>query len=177
MKHQKTEIMKTYATSTNSYASKRTAEITVWIIGILVLALLLFSTNSKASTFQFEDEAYIDDIPFDTEMVVHLLMLPEFDFEEEAYIDDIPFNTAKISAEYYYEIAMAVDFEIDEEAFVNDIPFNTKAVAMIYNYNLAIEQNYNLPEELYVSDIPFNTCLIAAKATNGSNSDVYACTR
>ena len=129
MKHQKTEIMKTQATSTNSYASKRTAEITVWIIGILVLALLLFSTNSKASTFQFEDEAYIDDIPFDTEMVVHLLMLPEYDFEEETYVDDIPFNTAKISAQYFYEVAMAVDFEIEEEAFIDDMPFNTCLIA------------------------------------------------
>ncbi len=177
MKHQKTEIMKTQATTTSSYASKRTAEITIWIIGILVLALLLASTNSKASTFQFEDEAYIDDIPFDTEMVVHLLMLPEYDFEEEAYVDDIPFNTAIISAEYYYEIAMAVDFELEEEAFNNDIPFNTDEVVMTYNYNMAIEQDYDLPEELYVNDIPFNTCLIAAKATNGNNCDVYACTR
>lgn len=129
MKHQKTEIMKTQATTTNSYAANRTVEITVWIIGILIFALLIFSTNSKASTFQFEDEAYIDDIPFDTEMVVHLLMLAEYNFEEEAYIDDIPFNTAKISAQYLYNDAMAVNFELPEELYVNDIPFNTCLIA------------------------------------------------
>lgn len=54
--------------------------------------------------FVFEEEEYIDDIPFDTESIVENYlqkeaMNTEFDFEEEAYVDDIPFNTTKIALE------------------------------------------------------------------------------
>ena len=177
MKHQKTKVMKTQASTNNSYAANRTVEITVWLIGIIVLALLLVSTNSTASNFQFEDEAYVDDIPFDTEMVVHLLMMPKYNLEEEAYVDDIPFNTEFIASQKHFIEAMAQEFELEDEGFVNDIPFDTQEVSVNFNYQLSLEVEFLMPEEKPVNDIPFNTCLIASKANNSSNRDVYACSQ
>ena len=117
--------MKTQETTTTSYAANRTVEITVWLIGILVFAFLLASTNSNASNFQNADEAYIDDIPFDTEMVVHLLMMPEYDFEEEAYVDDIPFNTEFISAQWLYKEAFdAINVPFGDLGNVTDYTLN-----------------------------------------------------
>lgn len=56
-----------------------------------------------------------------TEMVVS--------FEEEEYIDDIPFNTELIAETYYYNQSMNAQFEFEEEAYVDDIPFNTEEIA------------------------------------------------
>lgn len=55
--------------------------------------------------------------------------LPEFDLEEEAYIEDIPFDTKCVTAHCRYEKAMMVVFEMEEESFVDDIPFDTKNIA------------------------------------------------
>jgi len=60
-------------------------------------------------------------------------VLSEFDFEEEAYIEDIPFNTECVTANCRYKKAMAVVFEIEEEKYVNDIPFDTKNIAQNSN--------------------------------------------
>jgi hypothetical protein len=169
--------MKTQVTNSNSYAANRTVEITVWLIGLIVLALLLTTGTANASEFQFEDEAYVDDIPFDTEMVVHFLTNSDFNFEEEAYVDDIPFNTADISRQWLFEEAMMQKFDLNEEAYVNDLPFDTEQVAANYQFRQAMDQVYEMTEENYVNDIPFNTCLIAAKAMNGNNHEVYASTR
>ena len=169
--------MKTQVTNSNSYAASRTVEITVWLIGLIVLALLLTTGTANATEFQFEEEAYVDDIPFDTEMVVHLLTNSDYNFEEEAYVDDIPFNTADISRQKLFELAMMQDFDLNEEASIDDVPFNTEQVVINYKFRQAMEQVYEMTEENYVNDIPFNTCLIAAKATNGNNHEVYASTR
>lgn len=47
----------------------------------------------------------------------------DFSFEDEAYIDDIPFDTDCISAQCKYEKAMAVDFSFEEDKYVDDINF------------------------------------------------------
>ena len=139
------EVMKTRANYPNSYAANRTAEITVWLIGLLVLSLLLASTSSSASEFSFEEEAYVPDIPFDTELVVHELMSGEFNFEEEAYVDDIPFNTAEVCAQCLYRKAVSVEFENEEEAYCEDIPFDTESVVMEYRYDQVLEQAFEFP--------------------------------
>lgn len=87
--------------------------------------------------FNFEEEAYIDDIPFDTECVsknciYQKAMLVAFDFEEEAFVDDIPFATSKVASES--------DFSFSEESFIDDIPFNTKEIA---NQNNRSQYVYN----------------------------------
>ena len=52
-----------------------------------------------------------------------------FDFEEEAYIDDIPFNTETIAEQTLFERSMNKSYQFEEEAYVNDIPFNTSEIA------------------------------------------------
>lgn len=94
----------------------------------LITMITLFTANLFASEFNFEEESYIDDIPFKTEMVVNEMMTPEFDFEDEAYINDIPFNTASIAASYVYNTAITVLFEMEEEAYIDDIPFKTEKI-------------------------------------------------
>jgi hypothetical protein len=49
-----------------------------------------------------------------------------FSFDEEIYVNDIPFNTDSISNEYNYLKAVNKNFEIDGESYIDDIPFNTK---------------------------------------------------
>lgn len=44
----------------------------------------------------------------------------EFSFDEETYIDDIPFNTENISEKSSYEEAISKDFSFDEEDSIDD---------------------------------------------------------
>lgn len=85
--------------------------------------------NKVSFKYDFQDEAYINDIPFNTECVsvncrYKKAMAVVFEMEDEKYIDDIPFNT-----EYVVEIidSNTVDFETD--AYIDDIPFNTQKIA------------------------------------------------
>jgi hypothetical protein len=52
-----------------------------------------------------------------------------FVFEEEEYIDDIPFDTEAIAEAYNYENSLKVEYEFNDEAYVDDIPFDTYKVA------------------------------------------------
>ncbi len=84
------------------------------------------------SSFDFEEEAYINDIPFDTECVsincIYQKAIAEtFEFEEEAYVDDIPFATDSI--------ALNCEFEFEDESYIDDIPFNTNKIAKHNNRN------------------------------------------
>jgi hypothetical protein len=168
------EVMKTRANYPNTYAASRTVEITVWLIGLLVLSLLLASTSSSANEFYFEEETYIPDIPFNTERVVHDLLSGEFDFEEEAYVNDIPFNTAEICANCLYRESVSVAFEREEENYIDDIPFDTKGIVMEYEYDRAMEQTIDFPGEDYVNDIPFDTRLVAEKTGKQCTGWAYA---
>lgn len=60
------------------------------------------SENKDSIEFVMEEEAYIDDIPFDTEKIAQRALYNEsqketYQFEDEAYIDDIPFDTEEIA--------------------------------------------------------------------------------
>jgi hypothetical protein len=89
-----------------------------------------------------EEEAYINDIPFSTEVVaLTSLFLSLEKPEEEAYINDIPFNTAQVSAINTYSL---VNIHPEEEAYIDDIPFNTANVVEEYHLNgsiMAIERH------------------------------------
>lgn len=52
-------------------------------------------------------------------------ILASITFEEESYVNDIPFNTEKISQLTQYQLAIAIDFEFADEDYIDDIPFNT----------------------------------------------------
>ena len=48
-----------------------------------------------------------------------------FDMKEEAYVNDIPFDTWMISKEVYPE---ELNFKLSEENYVDDIPFSTEKI-------------------------------------------------
>ncbi len=134
---------------------------------ILVITLMFtLNTFAKTKNFAFEDEAYINDIPFNTEMVVNDLKLAAIDFEDEAYIDDIELDTERIANMYNYQKALEHNFILDEEVYVDDITFDTKAIVAVYNFNQALENEFNFSEELVVDDIPFDTMVIANDSNN-----------
>ena len=56
-------------------------------------------------------------------------MQVSFYLEEEAYVDDIPFNTEAIAEKALFEQAMAADYDLEEESYIEDIPFNTAKIA------------------------------------------------
>jgi len=80
-----------------------------------------------------------------------------YNFEEESYISDIPFNTTLVSAKLAYENALSEDFENEDELYIEDIPFDTEKISAVSTFKTAIETEYELADEAYVDDIPFDT--------------------
>lgn len=128
------------------------------ITALLTILTVIFTVTLSASNINFTDEAYINDIPFDTKEVYDEIMnernLAQFDFEDEAYIDDIPFDTKCVTIHCFYQRALKVDFSFDEETYIDDIPFDTYQTVVQTTYNSAIEEVYNFSEEAYIDDIP-----------------------
>ena len=83
--------------------------------------------------------------------------IPNFDLEEEAYINDIPFSTEVVVANYLYEKALSEPFEFEEEAYIDDIPFDTYEVAKTNMYEEYLKNAFVFEEEEYIDDIPFDT--------------------
>jgi len=67
----------------------------------------------------------------------------EFNYEEEGYIDDIPFETECVTLECLYHEAVSVDFEHEEEEYIDDIPFDTKCVSAHCLYAKAMKVEFN----------------------------------
>jgi len=131
-----------------------------------IISLLIFLITLSASTYggKFEvglaDEAYINDIPFNTAEV--LLGVPPckiqaFQLSEEKYINDIPFDTRKIAHECLFNNGC---FKFDE-SYINDIPFNTE---MVYSNVITDNMIAEISNENYVDDIPFSTYEIAVNS-------------
>lgn len=129
---------------------------------LIAIFTLIFSASVFASEINFKEEAYINDIPFDTEMIYNNLMneniAATFSFNDEAYINDIPFDTEEVVAVYFDENIVSLDF--DEETYVDDIPFNTSAIATDYLYKNAVQVVFNFENEEEINDIPFNTHMV-----------------
>ena len=87
-------------------------------------------------------------------------LIMEYDFEEEPYINDIPFNTECIAKNCIYLKAIAVDFDFEEEAYINDIPLYIECVTADCLYEKALAEDYLFEDEAYVNDIPFDTYAI-----------------
>lgn len=116
----------------------------------MALSLAVPMSSQGKPLIAMEQEAYVDDIPFNTAAIALNYEIPPI-FEE--YVDDIPFNTAAI--------AMANKpccFPMSKETNVDDIPFNTAAIAMVYK-----ESPIPMEIEEEVDDIPFNTTEIGAR--------------
>ncbi len=145
-------------------------------IAVVILLSLMISINLPAidSTFCFNEEEYIDDIPFNTELICHELGLPAIDFGEEAYVDDIPFDTDAIAEGSHYQAAITVEFGLTDEENVNDIPFSTSEVAAAYHLNASMEKTFELQEETYVDDIPFSTASVVKELNGKKVEKIYA---
>lgn len=98
---------------------------------VLISLILLLSFNTSASV-TFNEESYIDDIPFDTEAIYSHIVIErnilDFTFEDEAYIDDIPFTVKEIAKNKLYDLALEQEFNLTDEAYIDDLPFNTEEV-------------------------------------------------
>ena len=134
-----------------------------YIPTLLIATAMLLATSIFASerNFDFEDEGYINDIPFNTEQIVIDIKLRNIDFDEEAYVDDIPFKTDRVVKMYNYTNAVNTDYTFEEEANINDIPFNTKSVAAMHNYKKALQVIFDFADESPVDDIEVNTAVNA----------------
>lgn len=62
----------------------------------------------------------------------------EYYFNDEEYVDDIPFDTQSIAENYLFESSMNVTFDFEEEAYVDDIPFNTNMIAHKQTENMVL---------------------------------------
>ncbi len=89
-----------------------------------------------------------------------------FELEEEKYINDIPFNTKVIVDNppdfYSYSSLTNYSINLEDEEYVEDIPFNTNNILNLYKAKKLINgvQHHlenNTIEEGYVDDIPFDT--------------------
>ncbi len=93
----------------------------------ILFAALLLSLNIFANGLEFNQESYIDDIPFNVEEVIHRVtyenaLTVDFSFEEEDYVDDIPSIIDKDSVDNLYSEAVSLDFSFEEEEYIDDIP-------------------------------------------------------
>jgi len=99
----------------------------------IAVTLLTFVLNVNAITpptiAALPEEAYIDDIPFNTghifDSLVDVSLTKTYQLTDESYIRDIPFNTAEIASENLD----ATSFDLEEESYINDIPFSTELYA------------------------------------------------
>lgn len=168
--------MKAKLHTNETYSTNRTLETFIWIFGLVLLFAVFSYTNASANTIEFSEESYIDDIPFDTEMIVYGLQTPEFDFEEEEYIDDIPFNTACVTANCVYKKAIQVVFEMNDEEYIDDLPFSTVKVAENYSLSQSMSVEFEMEDETYIDDIPFDTYAITHSEKTTSKQNLNALT-
>lgn len=76
------------------------------------------------------------------------------DFNEENYINDIPFNLEMVEAQAKYDLAVAEDFQLEEEEFINDMQFSEQELESMRSYFNAISQTFDFEDEEYIDDIP-----------------------
>jgi hypothetical protein len=96
---------------------------------ITTLILIIICATGTISTGQdmpLEEEAYVDDIPFNTELIAYQSMVNNMiSTDIESYVDDIPFNTRKI---FYESLANNMVTASSDEAYADDIPFCTNNI-------------------------------------------------
>ncbi len=103
------------------------------------LALITLGLSANASTntppyfAPLSQEAYINDIPFNTETIFDSLldvnMTQTFNLSDEDYIQDIPFDTQEV-VENASDESIGT-FNLEDESYINDIPFSTQAIAKL----------------------------------------------
>ncbi len=82
------------------------------------------------------------------------IMATGLEFEQEEYIDDIPFNLEDVEIQTRYDIAIQVDFSFNEETTIDDLPFDEQYLTSLNLYYKAISENFCFEQEQYINDIP-----------------------
>jgi len=134
----------------------------------IIFASCLAVTSASLTANTISDEAYIDDIPFNTRAIAGNILVSETFFEkhallpEECYVNDIPFDTEEIASKGSYPgRVFSLPIPV-EEAYVDDIPFSTEQVALSVLLADKILKDSKCQEpEPYADDIPFDTAGIA----------------
>ncbi len=85
-----------------------------------------------------------------------------FKMKEEAYINDIPFDTHKIAGNYMLNEALQHSFALADESMVNDIPFDTECIADLEISLRAMDVVFRPTAEEAINDIPFSTTEVAS---------------
>ncbi len=116
-----------------------------------------------------DTESYIDDIPFDTELVVGVSLMMNGGWEtcEEANVADIPFDTRSIANEVLFDNLVA---ESRSEPEAKDIPFDTQT---IFEEWLMVQMVEEYKSEQIASDIQFDTQVIASNTMLASAVENY----
>lgn len=81
----------------------------------------------------------------------------KFKMQDEAFINDIPFNTAVIAVENAHGQLFGFDLNLQPEEYIDDIPFDTKEIAETVVSESLLQATPQLEDEPYIDDIPFNT--------------------
>ena len=151
--------------------------LTTVITIILITAYSLKAENKNAHSGQFDvklsEEAYVDDVPFDTEKIVSELegeeksekQQKDVQLQEEEYVDDLNFNTRQVIINHFHDIWMktkiltkAIGKEINSYNNKGIIQQNQINLFKLYETLLKKDKfDVKLQEEPYVDDIPFNT--------------------
>ncbi len=123
---------------------------------IAILAVML-TTNLFASAFSFNEESYIDDIPFNTEEIYNDIVIErqqaDFNLEVEDYINDIPFDTETITLNNKYQEAISIEFQLEDEEYIDDISYDTECISNDCLYQKAMQAEFNFEEESFINDI------------------------
>jgi hypothetical protein len=119
---------------------------------LIILVMLLISISVKSSyNFLNLEEKYINDIPFNTEIIMPV----------EEYINDIPFNTEII----FIKNMMPV------EEYIDDIPFDTRLIVDNINFQASITLKYNDIIEFRVEKQPADKVVL--KIYSEKNNKIY----
>ncbi|HNS16827.1 MAG TPA: hypothetical protein PKH94_11565 [Bacteroidales bacterium] len=109
-----------------------------FLLAMFMMTGMFVLAGQEHLQLSLNEEAYIDDIPFNTEEIAGISVnasdLTQFSLKEEEYIDDIPFDTEEIVQSLQrnasQDEAMASVFLLDEELYIDDIPFETEQVVL-----------------------------------------------
>ena len=122
------------------------------ITTLILLFICAAGSMSTGQAFALEEEPYVDDIPFNTELIAYQSLASNMvssDIEE--YVNDIPFNTKKI---YYETLANKLVTASAEESYVDDIPFSTAEIYCM-NRPCPLQKNANMMNQINgINNVP-----------------------
>ena len=103
--------------------------IKIFTLALVAIIMLSLNTVASVTVSSFIEDAEVSNLYIHhncTTLKYDKAISVNFIFEEESYVNDIPFNTDSITNDYNYSNAITENFEMEEESYIDDIPFNTK---------------------------------------------------